>query len=144
MSYTIRDENGMPVLSQIPYQDLTSEEVINEFIQDELVDTDLISDGYHTFLELYDHRVTIFIALCRMAQECGKEVWRSKRHSDGELCFGTGTQYVLGIGKDEGEQITYHVTMKRWDETNDIQELDKAPTFDGHTSKDVLDRLKDL
>lgn len=24
-----------------------------------------VSDGYHTFDELYDHRITLYIALCR-------------------------------------------------------------------------------
>jgi hypothetical protein len=55
------------------------------------------SDGYHTFSELYDHRITLFIALCRISKGRGpsgrwSQLWRSKRHSDGELCFGTGSQ----------------------------------------------------
>jgi len=39
------------------------------------------SDGYHTFDELYDHRITLFIALCRFVDNrvfIGGEVWRSK------------------------------------------------------------------
>ena len=112
-------------------------------------------DGYHTFDELYDHRITLFIALCRHMHELlgmenpGKfKVWRSKRHSDGELCFGTGTQYVLGIGTEKGKQITYHIPIERWDDTNFVGlndgDLEKAPEFDGHTSDDVLNRLKEL
>lgn len=104
-----------------------------------------VSDGYHTFDELYDHRITLFIALCA-AQRLftDKEVWRSKRHSDGELCFGTGTQFVLGINTKAGEQITYHLPLDRWYATNFAVTLDKAPEFDGHTSDDVLHRLKQL
>jgi hypothetical protein len=30
------------------------------------MDTNRISDGYHTFGELYDHRIQLFIALCKM------------------------------------------------------------------------------
>lgn len=108
-------------------------------------------DGYHTFDELYDHRITLFIALCRhmhMLLEIEKpgkyKIWRSKRHSDGKLCFGTGTQFVLGIGTDYGNQITYHIPIERWDETGFVDTLDKAPEFDGHTSDDVLERLKKL
>lgn len=109
-------------------------------------------DGYHTFDELYDHRITLWIALCKIATEdCGDcsgrgelFAWRSKRHSDGELCFRTGTQYVLGLGRDIGKQITYHIPIERWDETNFAETLEKAPEWDGHTSEEVLARLKAL
>jgi hypothetical protein len=102
-------------------------------------------DGYHTFDELYDHRITLYIALCA-AQRLftDKEIWRSKRHSDGELCFGTGSQFVLGIGSKAGEQITYHIPIERWDEATFALTYEKAPEWDGHSSEDVLTRLKML
>lgn len=109
------------------------------------------SDGYHTFDELYDHRITLYIALCRHMHELlgienpGKyKVWRSKKHSDGELCFGTGTQFVLGIGLTRGNQITYHIPIERWDETEFADTRIMAPEWDGHTSQDVIERLKNL
>lgn len=111
------------------------------------------SDGYHTFDELYDHRITLFIALCREIKRWSDielnginktPVWRSKRHSDGELCFGTGTQYVLGIHNIEGKQITYHIPIERWGETDFAFTLESAPKWDGHSSADVLERLKNL
>ncbi len=107
-------------------------------------------DGYHTFDELYDHRITLFIALCDALYTLGIEsdhpaaIWRSKRHSDGELCFGTGTQFVMGINKEAGEQITYHLPIERWAETEFAETLDTAPEWDKHTSEDVLKRIKDL
>lgn len=114
-----------------------------------------VSDGYHTMDELYEHRVTLFIALARacitldvISKTEGLKtrlpVWRSKRHSDGELCFGTGTQFVLGIGDKAGEYITYHIPIELWEETEFAQTLEKAPEWDGHTSADVLERLKNL
>lgn len=113
-----------------------------------------VSDGYHTFDELYDHRITLFIALCRvldytlpadcLPEEQSISVWRSKKHSDGEVCFGTGTQFVLGIGKEKGEQITYHIPIERWDETEFAETLEQAPEWDGHSSQEVLERLKTL
>lgn len=106
-------------------------------------------DGYHTFDELYEHRISLYIALCYHMHDLyaienpGKyQLWRSKRHSDGELCFGTGTQYVVGIGTKEGQQITYHIPIERWSDTDFIKEVDYAPKWDGHTSEDVLVRLK--
>lgn len=113
-----------------------------------------VMDGYHTFEELYDHRITLFITLCRHLHELlGMEnpgkflVWRSKNHSDGEPAFG-GAWFLLGIGTGEGNQITYHIPIERWSETDFVGlndgDLEKAPKFDGHTSQDVIERLKNL
>ena len=101
-----------------------------------------ISDGYHTFTELYEHRITLFIALCRILEN--GNVWRSKRHSDGKLCFETGTQFVLGIWWAKGTQITYHIPIERWHETDFADTLKEAPEWDGHTPQDVLKRIKNL
>lgn len=114
-----------------------------------------ISDGYHTFDELYDHRITLFIALCRTIREWqveegtrefkddngSIETWRSKFHSDGTNFDGW---FTLGIGKTRGTQITYHLPLSRWEETDFAETLEKAPPWDGHTSSDVLGRLKTL
>lgn len=100
-------------------------------------------DGYHTFTELYDHRISLYIALCRQLDRASLNmIWRSKRHSDGELCFGTGTQFILGILKYSGNQISYHIPIERWNETDFAEILEKAPEWDGHTSDDVIERLK--
>lgn len=103
-----------------------------------------VSDGYHTFSELYEHRIVLFIALCQKISKSYTTVWRSKRHSDGELCFGTGTQFVLGIERQQSMQITYHIPIEKWEATNFADTLDKAPEWDGHTSDDVLERIKKL
>lgn len=123
---------------------------INDLIKSSGVTTNDISDGYHTFGELYEHRISLWIALClqmsriesRLPKVPGENfVWRSKLHSDGSSWEGW---FVLGMGKDEGHQMTYHLPMSKWDETNFAEELDKAPEFDGHTSEDVLKRLRTL
>jgi len=99
-----------------------------------------ISDGYHTFDELYEHRVALFIAL---SKKCSKDisVWRSKLHSDGSKYWGW---FIIGIDKRKGRQITYHLPEEKWEETNFAEELEKAPEYDGHTPEDVLERLKKL
>lgn len=107
-----------------------------------------VSDGYHTFDELYDHRITLFIALAariRMqslgtdAAEGHSRVWRSMLHSDGTMFEG---EFIMGIGKEKGEQITYHIPVDRWEETGFAETLVNAPEWDGHTPADVLTRLK--
>jgi hypothetical protein len=101
-----------------------------------------VSDGYHTFTELYDHRITLFIALGRlMVQGWGDGPWRSKKHSDGSAFDGW---FIMGIGSLPGYQITYHLPLSRWDETEFCDTLDLALPWDGHTSADVLARLKKL
>lgn len=103
-----------------------------------------VSDGYHTFDELYDHRITLWITLCKYLKEKGAPIYRSKKHSDGNLCFGTDTQFILGLDEEKGKQISYHIPIERWDETEFAETLEKAPEWDGHTSSDVLERLKKL
>lgn len=107
--------------------------------------TGSISDGYHTFDELYAHRAELFITLCRtliLAQPL-PITWRSKLHSDGSSYDGW---FILGIGTKPGEQMTYHLPIDRWNDTDNCVYItfNKAPEFDGHTSKDVLERLKGI
>lgn len=109
----------------------------------EVGDPNLISDGYHTFGELYEHRIALYIALARMVRKYGpKDVWMSERHGDGSRFDGW---FVLGIGDKVGQQITYHLPMRRWEECSEFAEmLGRAPEYDGHTSAGVLERLRQL
>jgi len=106
-----------------------------------------ISDGYHTFDELYDHRITLYIALAKQITHqpyCDDNkfgVWKSKLHSDGSSFDGW---FVLGIGKEKGKQITYHIPLGYWCVTDFAEELEKAPDFDGHSSQDVIARISQL
>lgn len=108
-----------------------------------------VSDGYHTMDELYDHRITLYIALCRElranpAYQVGQKanVWRSRVHADGSFMQ---NWFVLGIGTEEGEQIAYHLPESRWEECDFADTYEIAPIeWDGHTSADVLERLKAL
>jgi hypothetical protein len=121
---------------------MTKEEALNVLISKD-VDTNKISDGYHTFGELYEHRIQLFIALCRICDDCSHlpQPWRSVKHSDGSVMDGW---FVLGLGKKIGDQITYHLPLYLWDSCDFAQYLESAPEWDGHTSADVLERLKIL
>jgi hypothetical protein len=119
---------------------------INTIIKTSDIDANQVSDGYHTFGELYDHRIALWIALCReksLQRPNVRHVWRSMRHSDGELAFGGGW-FVLGIGTELGEQLTYHLPLSCWGECDFAYTADLAPTWDGHSSDDVLERIKYL
>ena len=119
-----------------------------------------ISDGYHTFEELYEFRKMYNAALFnewasnmaanpRWAKEDSQPVYlpkydvhKSWRHNDGELCFGGG--WFIVVAKLPTGLISNHYKAEDWDLFR-IPEAEKARyEFDGHTSKDVLDRLKAL
>lgn len=115
---------------------------INQLIKDTGVDTNFVSDGYHTFGELYAHRIVLYLALCRVLEDRQiANVWRSKAHSDGNVWPGW---FLLGIYYTAGEQITYHLPDTYWEQTSFATTLEKAPQFDGHRAEDVLNRLTNL
>lgn len=100
------------------------------------------SDGYHTFEELYEHRIRLYIALCRVLDRNRQRyVWKSRLHSDGT---GYPGWFVLGVNVEDGRQVTYHLPDSKWAETNFADELERAPVYDGHTADDVLERLAEL
>lgn len=115
---------------------------------DEMRDCDC--DGYHTFDELYDHRIELFICLCKFLDWSAqfnpptkpqRYTWRSKLHHDETSYKGW---FILGVRKETGKQISYHLPISRWDDTAFAETLDLAPEWDGHTSDDVIERLKKL
>jgi len=100
------------------------------------------SDGYHTFNELYEFRKVYNAALFNILADKGDcNVVKSYRHSDGELCFGGGWFIVMATLPTG--QISNHYENKDWDLFR-CEEVDKAPEWDGHTSADVLERLRKL
>lgn len=120
---------------------MTIEKIVNALIVGHSSCTSKISDGYHSFGELYDHRIELYLALCRVVSDANNNyIWMSKKHSDGQEFVGW---FVLGIDSDKGKQITYHIPNSRWKECARIFDvLERAPEFDGHTAEDVLKRLK--
>lgn len=95
------------------------------------------SDGFHTFDELYKHRMILFSIICNTA-EYNQYAWKSKLHDDKTMFK---DYFIVGIITPEGD-FTYHYHLKYWDEFN-VKELETAPKWDGHTSHDIV-RLKSL
>jgi len=125
-------------------------DIVNEIIEwgkqnvSNFKETEL-SDGYHTFGELYDFRKHYNAALFNeWANNAGKkfDVHKSLKHYDGEECFGGGWFIVVAILPTG--QISNHYELSDWDLFK-IPETDKAKyEFDGHTPLDVLQRLSSL
>ncbi len=100
-------------------------------------DLNKVSDGYHTIQELYDHRCILFACLISRVKY---STWKSKIHDDGTMLDGW---FIAGIQTPDGP-ATYHLPMHLWDRIKTDQELEKVPSFDGHTPKDVIERLKSI
>lgn len=96
-----------------------------------------VSDGYHTFDELYEHRCYLFANLMKCYPEKAFKAWK---HHDGSFLDGW---FLAGIHTPDGD-ITYHLPGTMWDELEGIKEMDRGPEWDGHTSQDVIKRLKQL
>lgn len=94
-----------------------------------------VSDGYHTFNELYHHRALLFACLCNIVPK--NNVWKSKYHHDGTMFDG---MFIVGMQTSEG-QATYHYDIDPYWDIFKVQELDKAPEFDGHTPEVALNRI---
>lgn len=107
---------------------------------DELTDSGQISDGYHTFDELYEYRMLYNSHAATGWLAAGYPVVKSWRHSDGELCFGGG--WFIVTAELPSGQVSNHYAAKHW-ELFDVPEVDLPPKYDGHTPQDVARRLRD-
>ena len=94
---------------------------------------DDISDGYHTFGDLYKHR-TYLLALAMIHLPYA---WKARKHEDGTMFDG---MFVVGFPTPNG-MVTYHCDNEYWNDFK-IPEIPHAPHFDGYSDADVLDREK--
>lgn len=103
--------------------------------EDGQVDNGEVSDGYHTFNELYHHHMVLFAVICNQFK---LESWKSWLHNDGTLFE---DYFIVGISTPQGN-YSYHFHKDHWDMFR-VPELDNAPKWDGHMLSDI-DRLLSL
>jgi len=96
-----------------------------------VAEIDDLSDGFHTFRQLYYQRMMLFAVIVKQNHD---RAWKSLRHEDGELCFGGGW-FIVGIDTPDGS-YTYHYEDNYWS-LFDCVELERGKHWDGHTEKDV-------
>lgn len=117
--------------------------------------TDDISDWYHTFGELYKHRIALFIALCQIAVMYMKSEANRNWNSDTieevneALCAKSKLHddwtslewwFIMQLETPKW-QVSYHLPMEYWDKCDFAITLEKAHKWDWHTSDDVVNRL---
>jgi hypothetical protein len=125
-----------------------------------------ITDGYHSFEELYTFRKVYNALLFNewakqivetkewakdekgrlyakvVSKEYKYDVHKSICHNNGELCFGGGWFVVVAVLPNG--QITNHYKMEDWNLFK-IPQVSRAKyEFDGHTSQDTLERMLNL
>lgn len=97
-----------------------------------------VSDGSHTFNELYAHRASLFAVICNTYPD---KAWKSWKHHHEEDFPMYEDYFIVGVNTPEG-QYSYHYHKDWWDKFK-VQELEEAPKFDGHQPDDI-DRLFSL
>lgn len=103
----------------------------------ELQKSGQFGDGYHTFDELYQHRVRLFSCLMHAHKN---RAWWSHKHSDGTQW---GGWIIAGILTPRG-MISYHLPVTEIEHLPEGIELEEGRLWDGHTAEDVLARLPSL
>jgi len=96
-----------------------------------------VSDGFHSFDDLYEHRHHLFIALMRSNP---KLAWRACNHEDGTMY--EGGWFVAGMHLPTGD-ISYHLPTELWTMLDGcgIATSLRGPKWDGHTPEDTVHRL---
>ncbi len=93
-----------------------------------------LSDGYHTFNELYHHRAVLFSVICNTFKD---KAWKSKKHDTGDMYDG---MFIVGIETPQG-QATYHYDIDPYWDMFKVKELPYAPKWDGHTPDEAIRRI---
>ena len=116
---------------------------INKLIKknnkDGIISSKEISDGRHTFRELYKQRLIMFCTICNCFPNLS---WKSRKHFDEENDPMFNGCFIAGINTSEGI-ATYHIKLEYW-QLFEISEIDRAPKYDNYTPDDVMNRLLSL
>lgn len=120
--------------SDVDSEYLNAQRTIIQALEQQLCeDKGEISDGYHTFNQLYHQRAILFATIVNQNKD---KAWKSFKHSDGHYCFDEGGEmFIVGIDTPKGS-YTYHYHKKYWDYF-DCKELECGKVWDGHTEEDV-------
>ena len=103
-----------------------------------------LNELHNTNQELYEFRLVYNALLFNNWHKHGEiEVYKSRRHSDGELCF-DGEWFIVVAILPGGKQVSNHYHVDNWDLFKIPEYKQMKDEFDGHTNEDVLRRLKGL
>lgn len=95
-----------------------------------------LSDGFHTFDDLYAQRRALVAALA--ASRPGIS-WRSRRHHPGSDPMFDG-HFIVGVDTPAG-LVSYHFELEHWDDFRGVAEVEHAPMWDGASPTTGVHRL---
>lgn len=101
------------------------------------VDAGDVSDGYHTFNELYAHRINLFLLLMMSNKDMSFKTYKNK---EGEEWKG----WFIGGMDTEWGQITYHIPAEYYETLKGIKSKETNHNYDGHDAKMVQHRLTQM
>ncbi len=113
--------------------------LIKKYSEMGMISSKDVSDGHHTFREIYKERLILFCVICNIFPELS---WKAKKHFDEENDPMYEGDFIAGISTPEGV-ATYHIKLNYWDLFN-IPEINRAPKYDNYTSEDVMNRILSL
>jgi len=112
---------------------------VKEFL---VTDDGDISDGHHTFRELYRYRLLYNALLFNEWSNFGlHDTHKSKNHHDGEPAFGGG--WFIVVAQLPTGQISNHYKLEFWDLFK-IEARELPAEYDGHTPAVAADRMERL
>ena len=116
---------------------------INNLIQTEKMNGNIsvkkISDGHHTFEDLYKNTLILFCTLCISNPDIS---WKEKKHLNEENNPMFKGDFIAGINTPE-VIATYHFKLEFWD-LFQIPEIEKASKYDNYDNATVLKRIYSL
>ena len=105
-----------------------------------LIESGEVTDGFHTFSELYEARMLYHAWATRAWLFSGIGVVKSWNHSDGEPCFGGG--WFIVVAYLPTGQTSQHYRADHWDLFK-VPSVEYPLEYDGHTTQDTHQRLRD-
>ena len=121
---------------------IANEKYINSEVarlkSEKLLRSKKISDGYHTFDDLYFVRMVMTKIITETYRSYSV---KSKKHHDNINDPMFEGSFIVVIETPKG-QISYHYHLSHWDYFN-IPAVEEAPKYDGHDTNDVI-RLESL
>ena len=113
--------------------------IIKENKELKIISTKDISDGHHTFGELYKNRIILFCTLCNLLLDI---LWKSKKHYDEENDPMFSGDFIAGINTPKGI-ATYHIKLQYWD-LFDVLKLERVTKYDNYENDEVTKRILSL
>lgn len=101
-----------------------------------VIDKGEISDGYHTFNELYAHRLALTAVLAQILPS-----WRSREHHPDDAPMFEGGYFIVGIDLPAVGTITYHYKLEHWDRFEGVDVFRHARKWDGAPPAATVERL---